>query len=210
MQQIPNAWSYIFNPKMTYHALIPVKSLKNAKSRLANNLSLEERKNLVLAMLNHVISILQSVKKISQITLVTSDQTIQEHINYDNISIFPEEKVGHNPALTVAAHHETATLLTISADLPLLTRDDVRQLLSLASLYDIVLAPAKDKGTNAILMKPLALPYLFGKNSFEKYSNEAKKRNLTVGIYKSQTTAFDIDTIADFHLLQKSKLDITS
>jgi len=45
---------------MQIHALVPVKLLKNAKSRLSKSLSDEERKNLVITMFEHVISVLRS------------------------------------------------------------------------------------------------------------------------------------------------------
>jgi len=77
-------------------------------------------------------------------------------------------------------------------------KKDIQALLKRSLDHDVVFAPSKDNGTNAILTKfPLLLPYLFGENSFETYKKEAQKRKLTVGLYNSETIAFDVDTPED-------------
>jgi 2-phospho-L-lactate guanylyltransferase len=189
------------------HALIPIKSLTAAKNRLAATLSNEDRKNLVLRMLDHVIETLQLNNEISQITVVTPDEEIKKHLEKKEVNILPEEKPGYNESLTKAAVHEKGNaLLTIAADLPLLTAYDVIHLLDLAKSHDIVLAPAKDGGTNAVFMKfSLILPYLFGEKSFESYKKASKERDLKVGIYQSETIAFDIDTEEDLKKFQQVK-----
>jgi len=189
------------------NVLIPVKSLDHAKSRLEKSLSADERKNFVLHMLDHVIGVIQSCKEITQITIVTPDDEIKKYVEPKGIKILAEEEEGYNQSLTKAAAHEKGNaVLTIAADLPLLTIDDIKHLLHLAKSHDIVLAPAKDEGTNAVFMKfSLILPYLFGKNSFEHYKKTAHEKNLSVGIYQSETIAFDIDTIEDLKKLQEMK-----
>jgi 2-phospho-L-lactate guanylyltransferase len=194
---------------MNYYALIPIKSLILAKTRLSKYLSLEERKQLVLQMLDHVITVLQLNKKIAKIIVVTPDETIKKYLASKKVVLLHEEKSGLNNALTFAAQYidnidkETIGLLTILADLPLLTEKAIDELFTLFSREDIVLAASKDGGTNALLMKPFTLPYLFGVNSFEKYRKKAQKRNLRVRVYQNQATAFDIDTIEDVQKLKR-------
>jgi 2-phospho-L-lactate guanylyltransferase len=189
------------------NVLIPVKSLEHAKSRLNDSLSPDERKHLVLQMLDHVIDIVQSCKEITKITIVTPDEEIKNHVQKREISVLSEEKPGYNESLTKAAAHEKGNaLLTIAADLPLLTTDDINHLLQLAKSHDIVLAPAKDGGTNAVFMKfALILPYLFGEHSFEYYKKTAQEKKLSVGIYQSETIAFDIDTEEDLKKFKEMK-----
>lgn len=186
---------------MELHALIPVKSLHHAKSRLAKRLSQQQRQELVLSMLDHVLMILKSCDEMKKITVVTPDVEVKKHVLQLGFSVTSEEKPGHNSSLTAAAQNENSeiSLLTISADLPFLTSHDVGQLIKLLTSHDIALAPSKDNGTNAIIVKKtLLLPYLFGKNSFEKYKEVAIKKNLSYAVYESQTIAFDVDTIEDF------------
>ena len=187
--------------------LIPVKSLDHAKSRLARNMSPDERIQLVLQMLDHVIATVQSCKEVTKIIIVTPDGRIKTYGEQKGVNVLMEEEPGYNESLTKAAAHEKGNaLLTIAADLPLLTADDLNHLIHLAKSHDVVLAPAKDGGTNAVFMKfSLILPYLFGEHSFEQYKKTAQEKNLSVGVYQSETISFDIDTEEDLNKLQQKK-----
>ena len=186
---------------MTYRALIPVKALDEAKSRLAGYLTLHQRKNLVLDMLHHVLQVLQQSNMLEQITVVSPDLQVLDYARIWGVHALIEELPGHNAALHAAALQETGTtaLLTIAADLPLLQPGDIDALIERSLHYPVVLAPSRDgTGTNALLVQPpLALPYLFGVNSLYKYVRAAKERQLGNTIYNSIGLALDIDTIDD-------------
>src|SRR5579883_1789709 len=136
---------------MNCRVLVPVKSLVSAKSRLAKHISFEERKNLVVQMLKHVITVLQETPEVSHITVVTPDTEIMKFVSTMGISIFREEMPGYNHSLTSAASYETSlgndVLLTIAADLPLVTRYDITHMIKQSFDHDILLVPAKDGGT---------------------------------------------------------------
>src|SRR5690348_10083548 len=109
------------------HVLIPVKSLKNAKSRLSKDFSQIERQKIVLKMLHHVIEVLTSCKEITHISLVTPDTNIIQEMGKFNIYLVLEEKPGYNESLFYAAQKEDSNqkLLTLPADLPLITEEDI-------------------------------------------------------------------------------------
>ena len=186
---------------MTYRALIPVKALDEAKSRLAGHMTLHQRKNLVLDMLHHVLQVLQQSNMLEQITVVSPDLQVLDYARIWGVHALIEELPGHNAALHAAALQETGTtaLLTIAADLPLLQPGDIDALIERSLHYPVVLAPSRDgTGTNALLVQPpLALPYLFGVNSLHKYVQAAKEWQLGSTIYNSIGLALDIDTIDD-------------
>ncbi len=193
---------------MTYRAVIPVKALSEAKSRLAPYLSQAQRSMLVLDMLQHVIHALQASACFDAVTVVSSDAQVLELAQQWGANTLVEEERGHNPALHAAALKEIANgataLLTISADLPLLQPEDIRHMVKLSHLYDVVLAASSEgTGTNAILTQPpLAVPYVFGVGSLQLYEEEARKRLLSSTLYKSCSTAIDIDTINDLEIVQ--------
>ncbi len=194
---------------MTYRALIPVKALGEAKSRLARHLTLIQRKNLVLDMLHHVIYVLHQSNKLEQITVVSPDTQVLEYAQTWGARALVEELPGHNAALHVATLQEqeasTTALLTIAADLPLLQSSDICALIERSRRYPVVLAASRDgTGTNAILVRPpLALPYLFGVNSLQRYVQAAKEWQLDSNICNSNGLALDIDTIDDLNDLYK-------
>lgn len=195
---------------MKYYALVPVKSLSLVKSRLAPYLSLEQRKVLVLDMLEHVLHVLHSCSAIEQVAVVSSDPQVLLRAHEWGARPMREERAGHNPALTAAAQRlraeGAAALLTISADLPLLTTYDVEGMIELSRRYEVTLAPSREgTGTSALLVHPpLALPYRFGPNSREQHLRAAAHRGLSAMLYESYDMAFDIDTIEDVRELEQS------
>ncbi|HEX9134185.1 MAG TPA: 2-phospho-L-lactate guanylyltransferase [Ktedonobacteraceae bacterium] len=188
---------------MKYSALIPVKSLATAKSRLAPSLSQHQREILVLDMLHHVLCVLQDSRLFEHVSVVSSDGRVLEQAHLWGARALSEEQRGHNPALHAAALRECAegvsALLTISADLPLLSTQEIRCLFEQSKHHEIVLAPSRDgTGTNAILVRPpLVVPYVFGPNSLHNYIEAARQRHLSYTTYHSIGLASDIDTVDD-------------
>ena len=188
---------------MRYRALVPVKSLASAKSRMADHLTLHQRATLVLDMLCHVLQMLHESEMLEQISVVSPDLRVLELAQRWGAQPLVEEMPGHNAALHMAALHEQASgitaLLTIAADVPLLHSQDIRNMIEQSTRYDAVFAPSRDgTGTNAILLRPpLALPYLFGVNSLSRYQQAAQQQHLRSGLYHSIGLGLDIDTIDD-------------
>jgi 2-phospho-L-lactate guanylyltransferase len=191
-----------------YRALIPVKALYEAKSRLAASLTQDQRKMLVLDMLHHVISTLLTSNVLAGVTVVSPDPFVLEKAEIWGACAQVEEEHGHNPALHAAALRELAAgataLLTISADLPLLHPCDIQGMVEQSRLYDVVLAPSwEGTGTNALLVRPpLALSYLFGSGSLQRYLAETKKEHLRSVLYNSIGMALDVDTVDDVEMFQ--------
>jgi 2-phospho-L-lactate guanylyltransferase len=188
---------------MKYSALVPVKSLYEAKSRLAPHLSRIERRQLVIQMLHHVLHTLQACGQFERISVVSPDTTVLAMAQAWGMHAIIEEQPGHNPALHAAAQHERTrgidALLTISADLPLLRPEEIACMLQAARCHDVVLAASREgTGTNAVLMRPpLIVPYVFGIDSLQRYQQEAHQRHLTSTVIHSTGLSYDIDTIED-------------
>ncbi len=199
------------NGYMKYRALVPVKSLATAKSRLAPHLSQNQRETLVLDMLHHVLRVLLDSELFERVSVVSADDRVLEQAYIWGAQALTEEQHGHNPALEAAALREKAegvtALLTISADLPLLSTQEICSLFEQSTQYDVVCAASRDgTGTNAILVRPpLAVPYLFGPNSLHHYLEAARQRHLSHKIYHSVGLALDIDTIDDLEELTVRK-----
>lgn len=219
---------------MKYSALVPVKRLALAKSRLADHLSRKQREGLVLDMLRHVIFTLCESEIFEQIYVVSADARVLELAQQWGAEALREEQQGHNPALQAAAltileraawrygiyawtdeiltHRraenpalEDMGLLTISADLPLLTQADLHTLVAQAEYAEVVLAASGDgSGTNALLTRPpLLLPYLFGPNSLPAYIQAARQRRVSYTLLQQTNLALDIDTLDDLHELEQ-------
>jgi 2-phospho-L-lactate guanylyltransferase len=196
---------------MKYSAIIPVKSLSRAKSRLAPSLSQHQRETLVLDMLKHVLRVLRKSELFEHVSVVSADDRVLKQAHIWGARALREEQSGHNPALQAAASREKAggvsTLLTISADLPLLSTREIQGMIEQSTQYEVVLAPSREgTGTNAILVRPpLVIPYLFGPDSFHNYIEVARQNHLSYTTYHSTGLALDIDTVDDL-----DELDVLS
>ncbi len=163
----------------------------------------------MLDMLRHVVCVLRESALLTTINIVSADDRVLAQAQAWGVTALPEESAGHNPALTSAATwlHAAGTeaLLTISADLPLLKPQHIQDMIEQSRTHDIVLASSQDStGTNAILVRPpLAVPYVFGINSFQHYQQEAQQRHLSIATYMDLGTALDIDTLDDITALQQ-------
>src|SRR5262249_50845430 len=92
----------------------------------------------------------------------------------------------------------------ISADLPLLQVSDIHGMIEQSKHHAVVLAPSHDHtGTNALLVRPpLALPYMFGPVSLQRYLAESRVRQLSSCLYTGIGLGLDIDTIDDLATLE--------
>ncbi|KIM16611.1 2-phospho-L-lactate guanylyltransferase, partial [Rhodococcus erythropolis] len=71
--ETPHARTEIERPM---HAIVAVKSLRSAKSRLAGELDADARADLVLAMLHDTLATVAAVSAIDTVTVVTPDPTV--------------------------------------------------------------------------------------------------------------------------------------
>jgi 2-phospho-L-lactate/phosphoenolpyruvate guanylyltransferase len=189
---------------------------------------------LVLDMLQHVVQTLHLSEAFEQIYVVSADLRVLQLVQGWGARPLRETQQGHNPALQEAAHTilersswqdttwtachaqtrwtskraedmQSMGLLTISADLPLLAREDIALLIEGAEKAQVVLASSSDgTGTNALLTRPpLALPYLFGPNSLPAYIQAAQQAEISYTLVQNAHLALDIDIFADLQQLER-------
>lgn len=192
---------------MTTWAIVPAKTLEQAKTRLARVLRPDERQTLSRAMLRDVLSALLSAQHLDGVAVVTADATLAAEGRSLGAAVVPEQSVGQNAALEAGAAYcqeQGATeLLIVSADLPLLCPETVERLIAQArqarSSRLVLLAPSRDgAGTNAMLQRPPGvIPFLFGTDSLQRHQQAAAEREVTVEFAQARGLAFDVDLPAD-------------
>jgi 2-phospho-L-lactate guanylyltransferase len=198
---------------MTVFAIVPVKDLEEAKSRLSPFLSPKDREVLTLAMLDHVLATLRQVDAVEQIGVVSPSQRALFVAEDEKSTALLQESRGLNSALeegrSWAISEGASSLLVLPADLPYLSTSDVRMLTMIPrDERAAVISPDEaDEGTNALLMRPAdAMPFAFGPGSYETHQRTAKERGLEVGIYKHASVSQDVDTLEDLQALIDSGL----
>jgi 2-phospho-L-lactate guanylyltransferase len=108
-------------------------------------------------------------------------------------------------ATIVAQVYATRGVLVLPADLPLISRDDIVELLRRAvDPPVVVIAPDRHgKGTNALLISPPGLiEYDFGENSFQRHSERAKQAGARLEVVELPSLGLDLDVPEDFELIK--------
>jgi len=186
-------------------AIIPVKDLSRAKSRLSKYLPLNLRRELTIAMFNDVLSTLTLCNSIQHVIVVTPSDEVKDVARaFKKIAIVRDEGVGQIPAVMKAIDYainvlNPETILLTVADVPLIRPWNVEEVIRLAKSYNtVVLAPSVDGGTNVMVQHPpLIVRLMYGKSSFYKHLEEARGKKITVRTYYSLETSIDVDTIDD-------------
>lgn len=196
-------------------AVVPVKALGEAKQRLAAVLPLEARRKLVLVMLQDVLAALRQVERLGPVLVVTPDAFVAELAESNGTMVLREEQGrGHSAAatagLTHALVHGALQALTLPADVPLVTPDELRSVVAAAGVAEgprATLVPSRDgDGTNALLIAPPdALEPSFGPGSFARHVAQAEARRIGCRVLHLPGLGTDIDEPRDLLRLIQEK-----
>jgi 2-phospho-L-lactate guanylyltransferase len=175
-------------------AVIPFKK-SNAKSRLGALLSEKEREELAIAMLNDVAEALLKSGCFEVVDILSTSIIEVEGAN----TVLTEK--GLNEALNeylqkMSSHKINEPILIIMADVPLVSINNIRDIV--ASTADIVIAPGRTGGTNALLIRePSSFRVDYYGTSFLKHVEIASRNGLGVEVFDSFNLSTDIDEVAD-------------
>jgi 2-phospho-L-lactate guanylyltransferase len=183
--------------------LVPVKPLDEGKSRLAGMLSPAMRGELVQQWLGHVLACASACSFLAGSIVISRDG--QVHNIARAAGAFPLAESGYDLNLALdqarraAMARQADAILVLPADLPLLRVADIEQLYRLAADGpSVVIAPGRNGGTNALLLRPpLAIDFAFGVGSFQRHSELATAQAFPCLVYDSPTLAFDVDVVED-------------
>jgi 2-phospho-L-lactate/phosphoenolpyruvate guanylyltransferase len=196
---------------MKTFAVIPIKSLHNAKTRLASLLSPDERAELARGMLLHVLDVLYRSGAVARIGVISQEPGELDLPPY--ATVIPQSLPGLNNLLEQGREWALANgadaLLTIFADLPMVTPGDIARMVALGDHANMmVLAPDRhNSGTNALLSHPCTLArFAFGPSSFDAHRVLARAAGAEVVICDAPGLSLDIDTLDDLAQLEAYRL----
>lgn len=199
---------------MTRWAVIPIKPLDDAKSRLADVLSAAQRRELVIALFAHTVKCLQETGKFEGIAVITADALVWELSRSLGIEVI-EECAPSNLNLSLAKAMEwlkprmVHSLMILPGDLPYLSSRLLADMVSEAEKINLMMVSPDQNlsGTNALHVTPKeGLAFEFGEDSFMRHVHLARRMNYNLKIYMSDQLKVDIDTPDDYRL-HRSILD---
>lgn len=188
-------------------AIVPVKPLTQAKSRLSNILSAAERRLLVQTMLGDVLTALLAARRVDCVGVISADPAVLAQARAHGVEALPERQADLNAALTQAGLHYAGqgarATLVLPADLPLATPAAIERLIAACDrAWTAALAPSRNGGTNALLTRPpLALPYRFGPNSQARHVAAARAHAVELRAIYDDRLSLDADRPDDLLLL---------
>lgn len=188
-------------------ALLPLKDLVQAKTRLAGLLRPSERRALAQAMAEDVLAVLAAHPGIERITLVSDDPGAELLARKYAAGCWPEHTLGCrglNALMQGASARLLAgsdePLIVLHADLPLLSGDDISAvLLAQRELRGLVIGPDRQgSGTNLLAFDATSIPrFGFGVDSCARHVASADAAGIPVDTLHRTGIAVDVDNPAD-------------
>lgn len=188
-------------------ALLPLKDLVQAKTRLAGLLRPSERRALAQAMAEDVLTVLAGHADISRITLVSDDPGAELLAGKYAAQWWSEHELGCrglNPLLQCASERLLSggeePLIVLHADLPLLAQDDISAVLAAQKALSglIIGRDRQGSGTNLLAFGAAAIPrFKLGTDSCAAHVASARQAGIPVQVLYRQGISVDVDNPAD-------------
>ena len=183
-------------------AVVPMKPLHLAKTRLADELDSSQRGALAMGMFAKVVTAaLES--ELVEVWVIGGDFPASERSRYPDVRWLDDPGMGLNEALSEAMKLADAAgyaCLYLPADLPFLRSSDIAAMLSASdggSKLTLV-AAHHDGGTNAMLVPAQSgFRPLLGNHSFRRHVASALARGMPYAKCVSPGFALDLDTPSD-------------
>jgi 2-phospho-L-lactate guanylyltransferase len=183
-------------------AIIPVKRLDSAHSRLADVLSKAQRSAVAQALFLDTLSKLRRCRKIDEILVVTADPWVMRHARWLGHEVLEQTgDLGHSEAAiagtkkAMADGAERVAMLPI--DCPLLDPADLDRHLSLTPRA-VIVPDRHHTGTNALMLAPPdAFEPAFGPESLSRHIARARAAGVGFTLPTIDSLAFDLDTPED-------------
>jgi 2-phospho-L-lactate/phosphoenolpyruvate guanylyltransferase len=191
--------------------LVPVKSLANAKQRLASVLDQSARTQLAQTMLFDVLETLSTWGSRPEVGIVTSDPFAIELARRFEFQVIPDSvNRSETDAIEMATRwcesRDVDSTLVIPGDIPLISVSELERILEAAPAKGSVLAPAADgRGTNAAFRRPAGLfPLRFGNDSFKPHLASARATLKPCIVLSLPGIALDVDNPSDLYQLAEA------
>ena len=177
--------------------LLPIKRPEDAKTRLSPWLSGTERKSLVLRMAKDVLDALEGFP-----TVIVSPVDIRPLLEgYEFLFLRharPGLKSAVDAANAYAVKHGARATIFMPADLPLVRKETLREIMALGERHMVIMSPSRRGGIGLLYRRPPEIMRArFSSRSFQDNLREAREVGVDVYIYQSPELYIDLDTPGD-------------
>ena len=204
-------------------ALVPVKSLTAAKSRLLPELARAQLEELSLTMLRDVVEALRATPSVDRVAVVTPDRAVAASTESLGAEPLLLADPGLNPSIEAAVQALSPAsdepLLVVLGDVAGAIPEDVEALFEALrtqagerpagtpSAGAVVLAPSSDGGTSALLRRPHdAIPPHFGPASAKAHRDAAARAGAAYTEVPVPSLAIDLDHPEDIERFLQTRV----
>jgi len=189
-------------------AIIPVKEFDGAKHRLADLLSLAQRRLLVETMLTDVLDAVAGCRLLAGAMIVTVDPRATALGEKIGARILNEgARDGHtgsvNAGRRILTREARGGMITIPGDIPATRAGEIDAVLAAhLAAPSFTISPAHDDlGSNAVVCSPPeSVPLRFGDNSYFPHLDAARRHGIEPTVIRQPGIAMDIDHPVDLAL----------
>jgi 2-phospho-L-lactate guanylyltransferase len=191
--------------------LVPVRSLSDGKSRLAEPLDAEERAALVVGLMRRAVEAALASGVLAGVVVVSMDGEVLDEARRIGAATLMQVRPGLNEGLDEArrALPDATALLVLPADLPDVAAGPIAAVVE-AGRAEAAASPGKavvvlvpdrhGTGTNALLLAPPdAIDFQFGEGSRAAHVRAARRAGACT-VEHSGPLSFDVDTAEDLLL----------
>lgn len=186
--------------------VIPMKSPQRSKQRLANSMTNEARESLSLNLFNNTLDFFQQHFPMLDVLVVSESlEVLTLAQSYEANTLFDDGANGLNGALSFACDWVKKSgydsQLIIPGDIAVLDPQEIVALMEAAQDAQVVIAVAKDGGTNALLTTPPnAIDFEYGHASASAHKANAVSNQLVCRSLNFTNLALDIDHSEDLQV----------
>ncbi|MEM1942748.1 MAG: 2-phospho-L-lactate guanylyltransferase [Candidatus Caldarchaeum sp.] len=188
---------------MRCYAVLPVKRLDDAKTRLRKALSPAERKRLVLRLLVRTGVLCEAAGL--EVVVVSSDSEVEKASDRRGWRLVDDSGLGLNPSIRRALKSlPQAPVLIVLPDLPLLSLASIESVLHIGGRKRCVVCPdLRLNGSNMLYhFDGRSLVPMFGPDSYRRHLASLSRRFPTK-TFVELGTALDLDKPSDLLLLSR-------
>ncbi len=202
--------------------VIPMKDPRQSKQRLSGVLDSQQRQTLALTLFRQTLRFLNRHFTGTPVLVVTASERVAEIARSYGAEVQMEQPPsrsqgeplcgpdlrteGLNGAAALAAEWSVRrgfdSQLLLPADIAELSEAEIRRLLEHPrEVPSVLICPADDGGTNALLTTPPnVIPFQFGPRSSRAHLAAALKRSIPAALLRLEKLTFDLDTPEDLQL----------
>jgi len=182
--------------------VVAVQEASRAKSRLGAALDAATRRELVIAMLDDVLSAIRAAHA-GPLIVVSADEGYDGVATGRGAEILRDAGAGYNEAVILALHalaarRSAAAALVLPGDVPQLKAADVGTLIATLAQPGAVLVRSADGGTTALGLHPVdAFRPAFGPESGQRHREAAHAAGVRLTELRLNSLRLDVDTLED-------------